>query len=171
MSRIIGLLMLSLAPMGVAACRDGGDLASREQRPREAQTASPYSTGTDSGARRQRVEGTNLGVAFEAGQRIPGVIVTLDELDTSGKAPSEENLTALRGQLGTLQEGMRADFRRVGLADTGAFHALTDSIAHQFGGGAGGAAKQLSDKEFDQLSGQVRRLINLYQNQVGTARQ
>jgi hypothetical protein len=175
MSQATGLMMmLTAATIAMTACRAGGDLASREerpgeQRPREAQTASPYSTGTDSGAKRQRVEGTNLGVGFEGTQRIPGVIVTLNELEASGRAPSKENLTALRGQLGTLEDGMRDDFRRVGLADTGAFHALTDSIAHQMGGGPGGTAKHLSDREFAELSGRVRRLISVYQSWVGTA--
>jgi hypothetical protein len=173
MSRVTGLMMVLIAAtIGASACRGGGDPASREERPgerpREAQTASPYSTGTDSGARSQRVEGTNLGVGFEGTRRIPGVIVTLNELDASGKAPSEENLTALRGQLGTMEDGMRADFRRVGLADTGAFHALIDSIAHQIGGGPGGTAKRLDDKEFAQLSRRVRRLINVYQTWIGT---
>jgi hypothetical protein len=173
MSRIVGVVVLIVATISATACRGGGDLASREQqpgeqRPREAQTASPYSTGTDSGARGQRVEGTNLGVGFEGTRRIPGVIVTLNELDASGKAPSEENLTALRGQLGTMEDGMRADFRRVGLADTGAFHSLTDSIAHQIGGGPGGTAKQLDANEFAKVSGYVRRLINVYQSWVGT---
>ena len=157
------MALMAAGLMYLAGCRGRGDLASREQTPREAQTASPYSTGTDSGARHQRLEGTSRGVGLEAPQRIPGVVATLGQIAQAGKAPSRENLTALRGQLGSMEDAMRNDFVRVGLADSGAFRALTDSIALQVGGGPGGLSKQMDAKEFQELDGRVRRLIGVYQ--------
>ena len=83
-----------LALIGLAArlaCR-GGEPPSGER------TASAYSTGADSEARAQRIEGTNTGVEYQTSGRIPGVLTTLDQLK---RAPEKKNFTALRGTWGT----------------------------------------------------------------------
>jgi hypothetical protein len=129
-------------------------------------TASPYSTGSDTAARNSRLEGTNTGAALQAPPRIPAMLVTLDAAAQPGKAPSEGNLTALRTGVSSLEAAMRADFTRAGEADTGAFHALSDSIARQLGGGAGGVADKLDRPELQQVTSQVRRLIDLYQQRM-----
>jgi hypothetical protein len=157
---LLGLLLCA------AGCRRGEDLASRPG----SHTASPYSTGTDSGSIAQRVEGTNTGVGFQAPAKIPGVLTALQQIAAPGKAPDKAAVTALRGNLGALEDAMRADLTRAGLADTGAFHALSDSIAEQLGGGAGGLAKNLDAKDARLLSTRVQRLIQTYNASMQTAR-
>jgi hypothetical protein len=163
MRRATTLLTLLLC---AAACRRGDDLASRPG----ARTASPYSAGTDSASVAQRVEGTGTGVGFEAPAKIPGVMTALQQITAPGKAPDKAAVTALRGNLGVLEDAMRNDFARAGLADTGAFHALTDSIADQVGGGAGGLASALDAKGARQLSNRVQRLVQTYNDWMRTAR-
>ena len=145
----------------VLGCR-GENPPSREPPPPGERTSSPYSTGSDSGAARQQLEGTNRGVEFEAPRRIPAVVAALSQLTSAGKTPDKTDLAALRGDIGTLEDAMRDDFARVGLADTGAFHDLTDSIARQLGGGPGGLTKDIDPKEVPELSTRVERLIGIY---------
>ena len=78
----------------------------------------------------------------------------------------QANLTALQGNLDALQSGMRDDLRRTGQSDTGAFHALSDSIGRTLGGGAGGLAKPLNSKQINELSAQVQRLVDRYNKAV-----
>jgi hypothetical protein len=149
-----------------AGCRTADKPAGSGQPAGGTRTASPYSTGSDTAARNSRLEGTNTGAALQAPPRIPAMLVTLDAAAQPGKAPSEGNLTALRTGVSSLEAAMRADFTRAGEADTGAFHALSDSIARQLGGGAGGVADKLDRPELQQVTSQVRRLIDLYQQRM-----
>ncbi len=159
------LLSLTLA----AGCRTADKPPGGGQAAEGTRTASPYSTGSDTAARNSRLEGTNTGAALQAPPRIPAVLVTLDAVAQPGKAPSEGNLTALRTGVSSLESAMRADFTRAGEADTGAFHELSDSIARQLGGGAGGVAEKLDHSELRRVSSQVRRLIDLYQERMKVA--
>lgn len=153
----------SLALIGLAvalACRGGAPPAGER-------TASAYSTGDDSGASRQQIEGTNTGVEFEAPARIPGVLATLEQLK---RRPDKTTLTALRGDVASLEDGMRSDLTRAGLADTGEFHALTDSLAGQLGGGAGGLTDDPKPEQVAKLDADVRRLIEVHRSMMKTAR-
>lgn len=156
------LLGLALA----AACR-GDSPPEREHPPAGARTGSPYSTGSDSGAARQQTEGIGTGVEFEAPRRIPGVLAALEQVK---RQPDRRNLTALRGDLGTLEDAMRNDLYRVGLADTGQFHALVDSIARDLGGGPGGLAEEPEPDEIPRLEDRVRRLIQVYDRMMRAVR-
>jgi hypothetical protein len=151
-----------------AACRRGPQLEGQPSA--GSRTASPYSSGTDSGSSNQRIEGTSTGKSFEAPAQIPGVVTALQQVTGAGKAPDQSAVTALRGNLGRLQDAMRNDFTRVGLADTGAFRALRDSIAGQLGGGGGGLAKAMDAKGARLLSSRVQRLIQTYNDWMQTAR-
>jgi hypothetical protein len=113
------------------------------------------------------MEGTNTGIEFEAPRRIPGVFAALSQV---AREPDRRNLTALRGDLGTLEDAMRNDLYRVGLADTGAFSALVDSLAHTLGGGPGGLTKPVDPKEVPKLENWVRRLVEVYNQMMSSVR-
>jgi hypothetical protein len=160
------LLSFTLTP----GCRTAEKPVGSGQAAQGTRTASPYSTGSDTAARNSRLEGTNTGAALQAPPRIPAMLVTLDAVAQPGKAPDEGNLTALRTGVSSLEAAMRADFTRAGEADTGASHELSDSIARRLGGGAGGVAEKLDRSELQQVSAQVRHLIDLYQERMKDAR-
>jgi hypothetical protein len=151
-----------LGALLLAGCRTANPPGVNRNASEGTRTASPYSTGSDSGASRQRIEGTNTGAQLEAPQRIPGVLTALA---AANRQPDKTNLSALRGGLGALEESMRNDFRRAGLTDTGAFHALVDTLSHQMGGGPGGMAR-LDPKDLPRVSSQVQRLIGMYQQSM-----
>jgi hypothetical protein len=130
-------------------------------------TGSPYSTADDSATRRQRIEGTSMGVELETPARIPGIVAALDQVR---RQPDKGNLTALRGNLGSVEAAMRNDLTRAGLADTGEFHALTDSLARDLGGGAGGLAEDPKPGQVARVEARVRRLIEVHQQMMGTVR-
>ncbi|HUR96167.1 MAG TPA: hypothetical protein VMY76_16425 [Gemmatimonadales bacterium] len=160
--RILPMLGLVLA----AACR-GDTPSERDQPPEGARTGSAYTTGSESGAVQQQVEGTNTGVEFEAPRRIPGVLAVLEQIK---RQPDERNLTAFRGDLGTLEDAMRNDLTRVGLADSGEFHALTDSLARDLGGGAGGKVDAPESGDISRIEARVRRLIEVHDRMMSSAR-
>jgi hypothetical protein len=152
-----------LALVGLAAalaCRGGGP-------PEGERTASAYTTGNDSAARDQQVEGTGTGTQMETPSRVSGVLTILDQLK---RQPDKKTLTALRGGVGTLESAMRDDLTRAGLADSGEFKALTDSIARDLGGGAGGLTDDPKPDQVARLDARIRRLIEVHQGMVGTAR-
>ena len=128
-------------------------------------TASPYTSGADSGEA-PGIDGTNSGAALEAPERIPGVLAALSQMKAAGKT-DQANLTALRGNIDAMVSGMRDDLRRAGLADTGAFRDLGDSVSYRLGGGPGSLAKPLSAEDLSELSAQVQRLIDRYNKTVG----
>ena len=156
--------LLGLALAG--ACRSDSPPA-RDHPPEGERTGSPYSAGSDSGAVRQQIEGTNTGVEFEAPRRIPGVLAALTQLK---RQPDKRNLTALRGGLGTLEDAMRNDLARAGLADTGEFHALTDSLARDIGGGPGGLADEPDPEKVSRIEARVRRLIQVHDQMMMSVR-
>jgi hypothetical protein len=155
--------------LALVACR-GDDLARRDPTKSAGQTASAYSTGTDSGARRQQLEGTNTGTSYQAPPQIAGMTTTLTRLASQGRTPTQADLTSLRNQLGSMADAMRSDLSRAGLADTGEFRALSDSLAQQLGGGAGGLAHKLDRQELPQVQTRIQRLITVYNDWMATAR-
>ena len=163
----LALLSLTL----LVGCRTADKPPGGGQAAEGTRTGSPYSTGSDTTAVNQRIEGTNTGVEFEAPRRIPGVLAALDAVARTGKAPDQENLTALRGGISSMTAAMRSDFTRVGEADTGAFQQLADSLGRQIGGTAGGLADRMDPSEVPQLSAMVRRLIGLYQDRMKLAQE
>lgn len=167
MNRSLTLLGFTL----LVGCRTADKPPGDGQASEGSRTASPYSTGSDTTAMNQRMEGTNTGAEFEAPRRIPGVLAALDAVAEPGEAPDQENLTALRGSINSMTDAMRSDFTRVGEADTGAFHALADSLGRQLGGTSGGLAEELDPAEVPQLSARVRRLIDLYQGRMRQAQE
>jgi hypothetical protein len=138
----------------------------RDHPPAGARTSSSYSMGSDSGAARQQLEGSNTGVEFEAPRRTPGVLAALDQFS---RQPDKQNLTALRGNLGSLEDAMRNDLSRVGLADTGEFHTLTDSISRDIGGGPGGLSEPDSG-DVSKLQARVNRLIQVHGRMMASVR-
>ncbi len=150
----------------VAACA-GDTPATRDQPAAGARTDSPYSAGSDSGAVRQPVAGTNTGVEFEAPRVIPGVLASLAQVK---RQPDQQNLTAFKGGLGRMEDAMRSDLARVGLADTGEFQALTDSMARDLGGGAGSLVDEPKAGEVPRLEMRVRRLIQVHEQMMGSVR-
>jgi hypothetical protein len=153
---LVALLALALA------------LGCRTQREQEGErTASAYSAGTDSGADAQKLEGTNTGTQYQAPTLVPGVVTALDQLK---EHPGKENFAALRGTLGHLEDAMRADLTRAGLADTGAFRALSDSLSLDFGGGPGDRGEDPTPERISKVSTRTQRLIDVYNRMVATAR-
>jgi hypothetical protein len=161
----LALLSLTL----LVGCRTADQPRGGAQAAEGVRTGSPYSTGSDTTAMTQRIEGTNTGAEFEAPRRIPAVLAALDAVAEPGQSPSQENLTALRGSVASMTAAMRSDFTRVGEPDTGAFHELADSLGRQIGGTAGGLADEMDSSELPRLSAGVRLLISLYQERMKTA--
>jgi hypothetical protein len=148
-----------VAIVAMVACQPG-------KPPKGERTGSPYSTGDDTGAANQRIEGTHTGVQLEAPNRIPGVLAALQGVKGQ---PDKRNLTALRGNLGDLEDAMANDLVRAGLADTGQFHALRDSLAKDFGGGPGSLAQDAKPGLVERVDARVRRLIDVYQGMMEAA--
>jgi len=161
------LLALSL-PLG---CRTADKPPGGGQAAEGVRTGSPYSTGTDTTAMNQRIEGTNRGAGLQAPAQIQAVQTTLGALSDTAGGVTEANLTALRNAVSHMQDAMRSDFQRVGEADTGSFHTLADSLSLQLGGGPGGTANELGPSEVRQVSARIRRLIDVYQERMEDARQ
>lgn len=161
------LLALSLS----WACRTADKPAGGGQAREGVRTGSPYSTGTDTTAMNQRIEGTNRGASFQAPAQIQAVQTTLSALSDTAGGVTQANLTALRNAVSHMEAAMRSDFQRVGEADTGSFHTLTDSLALQLGGGPGGTANELGPSEVRQVEARIRRLIDVYQGRMEQAEQ
>jgi hypothetical protein len=90
-------------------------------------------------------------------------------LMSSGEQPSDpENLTAYKNLAGDVVNSMAADLNRLGLADSGAFRVLRDSVLDDLGGGAGTDA-DLNRSEVKDHIARMRRLISMYQQGVRTA--
>jgi hypothetical protein len=63
---------------------------------------------------------------------------------------------------------MAADLHRVGLADSGSFRALGDSVMEDLGGGAG-TESRLDRSKLPQHIARMRRLISIYQQAMREA--
>ena len=87
--------------------------------------------------------------------------------DSIGK-PSEHNLTAYRGTVGSLVDAMRNDLTRAGVPDTGAFGALEDLITRDLEGGPGSTSGPDTDQLGEHLA-RMDRLIGLYRERMRLA--
>ncbi len=141
-----------IAILALAGCRE----TARDR----AGTASAYSGATDGGPAQPGVAGTNSGVEFEAPRSIPGIRAQLELL--AARPTEEANRTAHKHLIGDLIKAMRADLIQVGLGDTGAFKALSDSVLLTIGGGTGPAKGPEPDEVGPHIS-RVQRLIGVYE--------
>jgi hypothetical protein len=80
----------------------------------------------------------------------------------AGRPEDQANRTAHKHLLGDLIQSMTADLVRVGLADTGAYKALSDSLLREVGGGSGPASGP-DPSELGPHTARVQRLIGLYE--------
>lgn len=145
-------LLLILATLALPGCRE----TARDR----AGTASGYVAATDSGPARPGPAGTNTGVEFEAPRLIPGVRAQLELL--ASRPTDEANRTAHKNLISDLIQSMTADLSRVGLADSGAYKALADSVLRTIGGGTG-PARGPETSELRPHIARVQRLIGIYE--------
>ena len=128
-------------------------------------SASAYTSDSDSAVKAAGIEGTNSGSEMEAPRLIPAIQNQLN-LMAEGEQPTDrENLTAYKNLAGDLVNSMVADLSRVGLADSGAFKALRDSVMDELGGGAGTESTIDRSKLGEHIS-RMRRLISMYQQGI-----
>lgn len=113
-------------------------------------------TGGPVGAARGAVE-------FEAPPLIPAMRARLDQLARPEARRDPSSITSYRGAATRLVDAMQADLARVGLADTGAFELLSDSVVKDLGGGTG-LADPPSAGRLTVDTDRMRRLIALYEN-------
>ena len=103
--------------------------------------------------------GANHGtVEFEAPPLIPAMQAQLEQV---AKRQDPNSLTSYKGAAGRLIDAMKADLTRVGLADSGAFRRLSDSVVNELGEGT----EVVSPPDPEKLSAntdRMRRLISLY---------
>jgi hypothetical protein len=133
-------------------------------RPAETGVASTDSVDlVDTGKAGQPVGAAHGAVEFEAPPLIPAMRAQLDQLAQPEARHDPGNITSYRGAAGRLIDAMGADLNRVGLADSGAFRLLSDSVLNDLGAGTGVA----NPPDFRWLSGstnRMRRLITLYES-------
>jgi hypothetical protein len=125
-------------------------------------SASAYTSDSDSAARAAGVEGTNSGSDLEAPQLIPAVQNQLSLMASGAQQVDRNNLTAYKNLAGDLVNSMAADMNRAGMADSGDFEALHDSVMDQLGGGAGTTATLDRSKLKEHIAA-MRRLISKYE--------
>jgi hypothetical protein len=90
-------------------------------------------------------------------------------LMAAGEQPTDpENLTAYKNLAGDVVNSMAADLYRVGLADSGAFKTLRDSVMDDLGGGAG-TESTLDRSKLQGHIPRMRRLISVYQQAMRAA--
>jgi hypothetical protein len=136
-------------------------------RARTAETARVPSGDTvelaDTGQEGRPVGAAHGAVEFEAPPLIPAMRAQLDQVARPEMRQDPSSITSYRGAASRLIDAMEADLARVGLADSGAFKFLSDSVLNDLGGGTG-----LADPPNPQrLSGdtdRMRRLIALYES-------
>ena len=132
-------------------------------------SASAYTSDSDSGVKAAGIEGTNSGSELEAPRLIPAIQNQLN-LMASGEQPTDpENLTAYKNLAGDVVNSMAADLYRIGLADSGGFRALRDSVMRDLSGGAGTESK-LERSKLNEHIPRMRRLISMYQQAMRNAR-
>ncbi|MEO8089914.1 MAG: hypothetical protein ABI703_06435 [Gemmatimonadales bacterium] len=125
-------------------------------------SASPYTADSRERAREDGLEGTNSGSELEAPRLIPAVRNQLD-LISGGSSASTENMTAYKNLVSDLVTSMQADLYRVGLADSGRFRGLSDSVIDDLGGGSGTPAAGPDPSQVKPHVARMRRLLDLYQ--------
>ncbi|MFL5494569.1 MAG: hypothetical protein ACJ8DC_09335 [Gemmatimonadales bacterium] len=156
MSSRVALLLLGLT---LAACREHAAETGR--------TASAYTNGSDTAAG-ANLGGTTAGVEYEAPRLIPGMQAQMDRLLAPRDSVTDSDLASYKNSAGTLINAMQSDLTRVGLADSGAFKALSDSVLNQLGGGTGVPDRIAGDRLSRNL-GQMRRLVRVYQQWMRSA--
>jgi hypothetical protein len=125
-------------------------------------TASAYTSDSDSSAKAAGVEGTNSGSELEAPRLIPAIQNQLNLMSAGGQPTDQENLNAYKNLAGDAVNAMAADLNRAGLADSGNFQTLKDSVLNDLGGGAG-TNTDLNRSELPAHIARMRRLISMYQ--------
>jgi hypothetical protein len=125
-------------------------------------SASAYTSDSDSSARTSGFEGTNSGSELEAPRLIPAMQNQLNLMSSGGQPTDPENLNAYKNLAGDVINAMGADLYRVGLADSGNFQALRDSVLDDLGGGAG-TDSDLDGPKLKQHIPRMQRLISMYQ--------
>jgi hypothetical protein len=131
-------------------------------------SASAYTSESDSAVRAAGVEGTNSGSELEAPRLLPAIQNQLTLMASGAQPTDRENLTAYKNLAGDVVNSMVADLSRVGLADSGAFRVLRDSVMKELGGGAGTESK-LDRSQLPGHIARMRRLISMYQQAVGSS--
>jgi hypothetical protein len=155
MRPVLLLLMTAIA----IACR--GDKAGNA-------SASAYTSGSESSAREDGMEGTNSGAELEAPRLIPATQNQLTLMANGTQPPNPDNLTAYKNMAGDLVNAMIADLYRAGYADSGNFKTLGDSVLNDLGGGAG-TSSSLNRSNLPQHVDRMQRLIRLYQQTMRKA--
>jgi hypothetical protein len=111
---------------------------------------------------------SDSGSELEAPRLIPAIQNQLN-LMASGVQPTDpENLTAYRNLAGDVVNSMTADLHRAGLADSGDFRALRDSVMEDLGEGAESKSK-LDPPQLREHIARMRRLISMYQQGMRSA--
>jgi hypothetical protein len=165
------LVLIYLAAAGVlVACRDtrSSDTA-RARAGNDSGVPSPYFADSSGRAGARGVPGTQTGRDLEAPQVLPAVAIGLVQLQRQANDTSTANRTAHKNQLSRLVNAMIADLTRVGLADSGAFHALADSVLEDTDGGTG-VSKRPKPDEVPAHVARVNRLITTYQRMMASAK-
>lgn len=128
-------------------------------------SASAYTSDSDSSVRAAGIEGTNSGSELEAPRLIPAIQNQLNLMASGGLPKDPENLTAYKNLAGDVVNSMAADLSRVGLADSGDFKTLRDSVMDELGGGAG-SQSTLDRSKLNEHITRMRRLISMYQQAI-----
>jgi len=111
---------------------------------------------------------SDSGSELEAPRLIPAIQNQLN-LMASGVQPTDpENLTAYRNLAGDVVNSMAADLQRAGLADSGDFRALRDSVMDDLGGGPA-TESELDRSKLNEHIARMRRLISMYQQAMRSA--
>src|SRR4051812_12408820 len=131
-------------------------------------SASAYTSESDSAVRAAGIEGTNSGSELEAPRLIPAIQNQLNLMSEGEQPTDRENLTAYKNLAGDVVNSMAADLYRVGMADSGAFRSLRDSVMDELGGGAG-TESTIDRSELKGHIGRMRRLISMYQQGIRSA--
>jgi hypothetical protein len=102
-------------------------------------------------------------VEFEAPPLIPAMQAQLEQVSKPEKRQDPSSLTSYKGAAGRLIDAMKADLMRVGLADSGAFRLLSDSVLNDLGGGTG-VVSPPSPQKMSANTDRMRRLVTLYES-------
>jgi hypothetical protein len=100
-------------------------------------------------------------VEFEAPPLIPAMRAQVDQIARPEGSNDSTALRDYRSAASRLVDAMKADLARVGLADTGAFRLLGDSVLHDVGGGIGLVDPPAPERV---AIDRMRRLIVLYES-------
>jgi hypothetical protein len=157
---MVSRAMLLLIGLTLPACR--------ERVPETGRTASAYTTGGDSAVGAD-LHGTAAGVEYEAPRLIPGMRAQLEQYASPNRPVTDSDVASYKNTAGTLIDAMQADLTRVGLADSGAFKALSDSVLNELGGGTG-VPHRMAGERLSQNVARMQRLIGVYEQWMRNVR-